>query len=123
MKTVNTYTATIYVGTREQYTPNVSSVQMAREWLHEYVNRTGLCVTLTPTDFIYTGKKRDDGSITDAGEPGFIVGLINYPRFPAKPDTIREKALDIAKNLLKLHKQFKVTVVFSDETVMVEEGD
>lgn len=120
MKTVPTYTASIYVGSREQYTQNIRAIDMARECLHNYVNQKGLCVTLTPTEYIYTGKKRDDGSSTEAREPGFVVGLINYPRFPAEVAMIRERALEIAQGLLALFKQFKVTVVFPDETVMIE---
>lgn len=110
MKTVSTYTASIYVGTREQYTPTVRSIEMAREFLRDWVNREGLCVTLTPTEYIYT----------NGGEPGFIVGLINYPRFPDEAAHIRRKALAMAEGLRELYKQLKVTVVFPDETVMLE---
>jgi hypothetical protein len=112
MKTVPTYTATIYVGTREHDTGFIRSVEMARRFLQEHVNSVGLCVTLTPTEFIYT----------NGGEPGFAVGLINYPRFPADPTAIRGKALAIAEGLRALFNQWKVSVVFPDETVMLEEG-
>jgi hypothetical protein len=121
MKTATTFTAQIYVGTREQYTPEVRSIDMAREFLHEYVNRVGLCVTLTPTEFIYTGKAIEGTEHkTNAGESGFVVGLINYPRFPVDPSVIREHALTIGKGLLELFKQFKVSIVFPDQTVMIE---
>lgn len=121
MKHVPTYTAMIYVGTREQFTPEVRSLEMARRFLHDYVNKVGLCVTLKPIDYIYTGKAQADGSVTDAGEPGFVVGLINYPRFPVEPPVIRAHATAIAYGLLELYRQFKVTVVFPDETLMVEQ--
>lgn len=121
MKSVPTFTATIYVGMREQYTPEVRALEMAREWLHDYVNKTGLCVALTPTEFIYTGRKWPDGSVTNVGEPGFTVGIINYPRFPSDPEAIKATALTIADGLLRLYKQFKVTVVLPDVTIMVEQ--
>lgn len=114
MKSVSTYTATIYVGTREHDSGLIRSTDMAREWLHSHVDAGGLCVTLTETEFIYTKTK------TVGGEPGFVVGLINYPRFPAESPAIRAKALYIAEELRKLYKQWKVSVVFPDETVMVE---
>lgn len=126
MKTAPTYTAQIWVGTREQYTPEVRGLQMAREWLHEYVNRVGLCVTVTPTEYIYTGRKdvsADPNYCSQASEPGFVVGLINYPRFPVEPAQIREHALAIGKGLLQLFKQFKVSIVFPAETVMLESTD
>lgn len=115
MKTVPTYTATIYVGTREHDSGLIRSIEMAREFLHSHVDSDGLCVTLTETEFIYTKTK------TVGGEPGFVVGLINYPRFPAEVPTIRAKALFIAEELRKLYQQWKVSVVFPNETVMLEQ--
>lgn len=113
MKTVDTYTATIYVGTREHDTINVRSIEMAREFLQNYVDEVGLCVTISPTEFIYT----------KGSEPGIVVGLINYPRFPAEPVVIYEKALTIAKGLMQLFHQWKVSVVFPDKTIMIEDSD
>lgn len=123
MKITPTFTATIYIGMREQYTETIRSVEMAREYLHDYVNEVGLCVTLTPCEFIYTGREKGDGSKTDTGEPGFTVGLINYLRFPSTPADIKTHALKIASDLLKLFKQYKVTIILSDETIMREEEE
>lgn len=108
-KTAKTFTATVWVGTRVHYSGEILPISLAEKFLQEFV-KCGLCVTLTPTEYIYT----------DGGEPGFAVGLINYPRFPADEKVIRTRALDIAQGLLKLYQQFKVTVVFPDVTVMVE---
>lgn len=52
---------------------------------------TGLCVTIEPTLFIYTGGE----------ETGYVVGLINYPRFPTEPDQIYGKARELALKLLE----------------------
>lgn len=51
----------------------------------EYCDATGFCVTVTETNYIYT----------DGEEAGVIVGLINYPRFPAKPDDIERRAFEL----------------------------
>lgn len=40
--------------------------------LQEYCDKAGLCVTVTETWFVYTGGR----------EPGWKIGLRNYPRFP-----------------------------------------
>jgi len=56
----------------------------------------------------------------DGSEPGIIVGLINYPRFPSTPEQIREKALAIGEMLRTAMGQNRVTVQFPDETVMLE---
>ena len=109
MRIVQSFTASIYVGTKDRDTKEVFSTDLAKQWLQDYVNLVGLCVTLTPTDFIYV----------NGSEPGLIVGLINYPRFPSTPSLIKQQALEIAEGLQTIFRQYKVSVVFPDETVML----
>lgn len=109
MKTVPTFTATVYAGFRERETGRLHAIDEAREVCRAYADEVGLCVTLTPAEYVYTG----------GGEPGCAVGLINYPRFPAEPEAIRAHALEIARRLLDALGQMRVTVVFPDETVML----
>ena len=63
--------------------------QRARELCRAYCDRTGFCVTVTPTDYVYT----------DGEESGVIVGIINYPRFPATPTLLWQRALELAHEL------------------------
>ncbi len=114
MKTVPTYTATIYLGflVGAQGGPQVEyGGNLALQACQNYCSSVGLCVTFTPTIYLYKGGQ----------ERGVIIGLINYPRFPKEPSEIRAMALDLAEKLRVLYKQFKVTVVFPDETVMLGE--
>lgn len=60
---------------------------------------------------------------TDGAEDGAAVGLINYPRFPESCEKIKEVALDLAKSLKTELKQRRLSVVFSDETIMLEEDE
>ena len=69
--------------------------------------RTGLCVTVTPTDYIYTG----------GAESGFVIGLINYPRFPSTPDEIIARATDLATLLLDHCCQDSYTIMTPDKTI------
>lgn len=108
-KTVPTFTATIYVGLKERATGIVWDE--SRDKIQAYVDAVGLCVTHTRTEFIYVNGK----------EPGFIVGLINYPRFPSSPESIKAHALAIAEMLMKACKQMKVSVVMPTETIMLSE--
>lgn len=112
-KALKTFTATIYVGRKLHDTGEVLPEQLGRDVCQEYVNRVGLCVTFTPTDYIYK----------DGGELGFFVGLIQYPRFPAPETRIREHAVELAKALKNVYRQFKVSIVFPDETVMIGEEE
>lgn len=56
-----------------------------------YCDEIGLCVTLTPTSYVYTG----------GAEDGWIIGLINYGRFPSAPADILAKAEALALRIIK----------------------
>ncbi len=66
----------------------------------EYVKR-GACLSLFPCDFIHT----------DGDEDGFMIRLINYPRFPEKSDDIERSAIELAKELIEACKQLSASVV------------
>lgn len=63
----------------------------------EYCERVGFCVTLNGTGYIYRGKGRS--AARGVHSPGFVVGLINYPRFPMEPDQLWERARELAELL------------------------
>ena len=66
----------------------------------------GLCVTVEPVAFIYTGGE----------EAGVRVGLINYPRFPSTADAIEKTALDLAHKLRVKLCQHSFSVVGPKQT-------
>ena len=108
-----TFFANIYVGTRHGYSGDCSSIDEIRQWLQKFCNDVKLGVTLTQTEFIYV----------DGGEPGVIVGLINYPRFPKTISDIKNIAITIAQGLMELCHQERLSIVCSDETIMLEKDD
>jgi len=67
---------------------------------------TGLCVTVEPTLFIYTGGE----------ETGAVIGLLNYPRFPRTPEEITSIAAKLALQLLEATHQHSVLIVTPDFT-------
>lgn len=96
-ETAPTYTATIYIA---------GDIDEARRVCREAC-MAGLCVTVTPTEFIYTG----------GAEAGVAVGLINYPRFPAEPAGIFAKAEALALKLIDGLCQHSASIVATDRTV------
>lgn len=72
-----------------------------RECLEE-----GLCVTVEPTRFIYTGGE----------ETGAVVGLLNYPRFPSTPKSLRDRGRVLAIRLLDATCQHSVLVMTPEDT-------
>jgi hypothetical protein len=109
MLKVPTFTAQIYVGLKHRPTGVVYGLDVARNVIQQYVDEFPLCVTLTPTEYIYV----------KGSEPGFVVGLINYPRFPSTPERITAHAMELGKRLRKACRQFKVSIVFPEKTVML----
>lgn len=67
----------------------------------------GLCVTVDPTRFIYTGGE----------ETGAAIGLVNYPRFPVSNEDLYLKAECLALTLLETTCQHSVMIVTPDKTV------
>ena len=67
----------------------------------------GLCVTVTPTKYIYTGGE----------ETGVEIGLINYPRFSTEDfSEITGMAIDIGERIMIGCHQMSYTVMTLDET-------
>jgi hypothetical protein len=75
--------------------------------------RQGLCVTVDPTRFIYTGGE----------ETGAVVGLLNYPRFPQSPDEINRVAEDLAREILSACHQHSVLIVRPENTHWITRRD
>jgi hypothetical protein len=94
---VSTYTAAIYIA---------GEVAEARRVCRGFCMK-GLCVTVEPVEFIYTG----------GAETGVRVGLINYPRFPATPAEILDTAEHLAVSLINQLYQHSATIVATDKTV------
>ena len=110
IKEINTYQATISLGLREQYTDKYHNIDEVLDICQEYCDNIGLCVTVTPTHFIYTGGRED----------GCFIGLINYPRFPSSPEEIFDTTFNLATVLKEKFNQLKVSIICSDKTVMIE---
>ena len=76
-----------------------------KELCQEFAWR-GLCVTVTPTTYVYTGGR----------EEGAVVGLMNYPRFPTQREELDKSAKHLAKFLLGALYQKTCSVVTPDVT-------
>ncbi len=95
--TVPTYTVSIHMA---------GDIEAAKNVIRRRCYNYGLCVTVTAALFIYTGGE----------ESGFTVGLVNYPRFPATPDEIWQKATQLVAELLPACNQRSALIVAPDKT-------
>jgi hypothetical protein len=119
MKNKRTFVARIAVGFREGYTQKVHTIEEAYEICREYCDRVGLCVTVTPTRYIYSkGQGRLDGY-----EDGCFIELISYPSFVASRYDVIGDARELAKIFLVAFKQNMIAIIASDETYTVDKRD
>lgn len=91
-KTTDTYYVRLYLS---------GPIEVAKQVCREECLREGLCVTIEPTTFIYTGGE----------EAGYVVGLVNYPRFPTTPELLNARAGDLALKLLERTCQHSVLIM------------
>lgn len=98
-----TFTATIFIA---------GDIEKVRDTCRWFCLR-GLCVTITPTEYVFTGGM----------ETGAIIGLINYPRFESTPEKIKETAHALANALMEECSQRSCTVMCSDETTYLENSN
>jgi hypothetical protein len=119
MKIKKTFTAKIALGFREQYSEKIHSIDEARIICHQYCNLIGLCVTLTPTEFIYTSLITDVAKVCN-GEPGCFIEFVNYPRFPSSKYDITYCAIELAKIFLKEFNQNRISIITTEQTYMLE---
>lgn len=81
--------------------------QAARASLRRQCFEDGLCVTVMPTTFVYTG----------GAEEGVAVGFVNYPRFPTTFEALKSRAIQVAERLMVDLCQWSALVVTPENTV------
>jgi len=81
-------------------------VQVAKQTCRQFCFSEGLCVTVEPVAYVYTGGE----------EAGVRIGLINYPRFPVELEALRNTAHKLASNLMEDLYQHSYTVAGPDKT-------
>lgn len=113
MKICEPYSVKIWCGLKVGYTGPVFTIDNVKEICQDFCNSVKLGITVTPTDFIYV----------DGNEPGFVIGLINYPRFPKGSEEILEYATKLAKILMVKLQQQRATIEAPDRMIMLEYTD
>lgn len=81
-------------------------IDVAKHVIREMCFAQGLCVTVEPTTYIYTGGE----------EQGYVVGLLNYPRFPSSVENLTDTAESLALALLGKTYQKSVLIVSPRES-------
>ncbi len=110
MKTKKGFNVQVWCGLKERDTNIVHTLEEAKAICQNFVDDVGECVSVTPTEFIYT----------NGNENGFVVGFIQYPRFPRKKKEIKSRAIQLAALLMLKLNQYKVTITTQHKSYMLE---
>lgn len=81
-------------------------IDVARQVCREYCFEVGLCVTVEPADYIYTGGQ----------EAGMVIGLINYPRFPVSQENLDATAENLAIRVMERCCQHSFSIMGPNKT-------
>jgi hypothetical protein len=84
-------------------------IDIAKQAIRAECLREGLCVTIEPTTYIYSGGE----------EEGYVVGLLNYPRFPVTEEQLTARAEDLMTKLLEATHQHSALMVTPTNSVWV----
>lgn len=111
----NTFWAEIYCGLTPGYDEATNETLVGQRVLadtvcREFCDDHEIGVTVTNMTFIYPGGK----------EPGVIVGLFDYPRFPTGWPKVLASAKELADVLLVSLKQERLSIVCADQSYLVE---
>ncbi|MEZ4899229.1 MAG: hypothetical protein R2806_20460 [Saprospiraceae bacterium] len=53
-------------------------------------------------------------------EPHIRLEFLNYPRFPLEQDVFKSEVIAMVEHLMEIFRQNRTVVVFTDETIMLQ---
>ena len=73
----------------------------------------GLSIKLSSTEIIFLGQE----------EPSIDLQIIQYPKFPQTEEVLKKVFLEFIEILMIELEQNRVVIVFTEETIMLEQSD
>lgn len=114
--TIPKWSACITIGLRIGYTDETIHLSLVKHWLKEIQeiqiqrHELYLSANLYLSDIVLSGQD----------EPHVNLSFINYPRFPADEDVLRNGVLEIAEYLMERMLQNRIVIAFDKDVVMLE---
>lgn len=72
-----------------------------------------LSAKVIPCEILFLGQK----------EPSMELQFIQYPKFPQEESALKKAILALTEMMMLELEQNRVVIVFTDETIMLEQGD
>jgi hypothetical protein len=121
MNSINckTFTATATIGLIRGYSKQSISLAefnsvllTAQQKIHEQFN-ISLSAKVTQCEILFLGQE----------EPSLELQFIQYPKFPQEESVLKKAIVELIELMMMELDQNRVVIVFTDETVMLEQSD
>ncbi|UOE40774.1 hypothetical protein MTP09_12825 [Chryseobacterium suipulveris] len=116
---IKTLQASIFIGLEYGYTQKQIDENLVIESLSELQKQLSkekdiyLSASVSKTVIVLNNQK----------EPHLKIDFINYPKFPLDENIFKDEVLIIGKELMKQFKQNRILIIYTDETVMLEQSE
>jgi hypothetical protein len=113
-----TFTAKLAIGLNKGYSNELISIEEFKDTLLETQQKIkseydiALSAKLIPCEILFLGQE----------EPSIELQFIQYPKFSVEEAELKKAIIELIKILMIKLEQNRVVIVFTDETVMLEQS-
>lgn len=116
---IKTFQASIFIGLEFGYTQKQIDENLVIESLSELQKQ----LSAEKNIFLSASVSKTVIVLNNQKEPHLKIDFINYPKFPLDENIFKDEVLIIGKELMKQFKQNRILIIYTDETVMLEQSE
>ena len=118
-KSCKTFTAQVTIGLKKTYTTEIIPLTLFKEKLLKTQQtivekyNVELSTKIRQCEILFLGQD----------EPSIELEFIQYPKFPQEESVLKNAIVELTKMMMLELEQNRVVIVFTDETIMLEQSD
>ena len=116
---IKTFQASIFIGLEYGYTQKQIDENLVIESLSELQKQ----LSAEKNIFLSASVSKTNIVLNDQNEQHLKIDFINYPKFPLDENIFKDEVLIIGKELMKQFEQNRILIIYTDETVMLEQSN
>ena len=116
---IKTFQASIFIGLEYGYTQKQINENLVIESLSELQKQ----LSAEKNIFLSASVSKTNIVLNDQNEQHLKIDFINYPKFPLDKNIFKDEVLIIGKELMKQFKQNRILIIYTDETIMLEQSN
>ena len=114
-----TFTAQVTIGLKKRYTIEIIPIEVFKKTLLKFQKiilekyNVELSTKIRQCEIFFLGQD----------EPSVELEFIQYPKFPQEEPILKNAIVELTKMMMLELEQNRVVIVFTDETIMLEQSD